>query len=111
MPLRGIVELCFRRVGDGFWEFLLWGPLNARAGPCMLGHPYFHTSIGPCSSTPTTRTKRRSLVTNVLICKVVADDGIQMKRPCSAQQPLEWPGIPRVFNVTVSRQCPTACVL
>ena len=41
MPFRGIVELCFRRVGDGFLELLLWGPWN-RAAPCMLGHPYFN---------------------------------------------------------------------
>ena len=56
MPLRGIVELCFRRVGDGFWEFLLWGPLNARAEPCMLGHPYLHSA----PAAPGAGTKQRA---------------------------------------------------
>ena len=45
MPLRGIVELCFGRVGDAFFEIFLWGPWNTRAGPCMLGHPYFHGQV------------------------------------------------------------------
>ena len=31
MPLRGIVELCFRRVGDGFWGVFAVGSFERKS--------------------------------------------------------------------------------